>query len=98
LFEAADVINVDEVEVVPTQVHLPKGPLIHHPGCQPEQKKYGSFSEYLWHFYTIPDLSPHSHQLDVTCKLQTKSGHLKFAINQRHKLLDHRGRIIFLAL
>jgi hypothetical protein len=35
LFWVADVTNVDEVEAVPKQAHLPKGPLIHHPGCQP---------------------------------------------------------------
>jgi len=44
LFEAEDVTHVDEEEAVPKQVHLPEGPLIHHPGCQPEQNKHNSFS------------------------------------------------------
>ena len=46
----------------------------------------------LKHFYSIPDLSPHRHQLHVTSKLQTYSWHLKFAVNQKHKQLDHKGK------
>jgi hypothetical protein len=51
------VTNVDEAEVVPKQVRPLKGPLIHHPGCQPEQKKCGSFLGVLMNFQTTPAIS-----------------------------------------
>jgi hypothetical protein len=47
LFVVGDVIHVDEVEAVPTQVHPQEELLVHHPECQPGQNIHDTFSVLL---------------------------------------------------